>query len=161
MATEYKLQEQTIMTTKPTTRKIAGKTYIVKKTTHSETAAKAAASNIRKKYGKGTGIAKKLGEGLYAVYQLKSAGVGPATKSTKKPVAQLPKWKPTYVAFNHGELLSTLPSRDVMRAEQKLATTDEARRSKAHRLWLAGKERGTPRDIYLRLYAADVKKYKK
>lgn len=147
------------MTTKPTTRKIAGKTYILKKTTHSETEAKAAASNIRKKYGKGTGVAKKLGDGVYAVYQLRSAGA--PTPSGRVHGPHLPKWKPSSPTFKSGELLSTVPKRDAMRMEQKLASTDKARRDRAHSIWLSGKEPGTPRDIYLRLYKADVKKYKK
>ena len=147
------------MTTKPTTRKIAGKMYILKKTTHSETEAKAAASNIRKKYGKGTGVAKKLGEGLYAVYQLKSAGAPTSTGRVFGP--HLPKRKISYPTFQTGELLSTLPSRESMRLEQKLTSTDKARRSRAHSLWVRGKASGTPREIYLRLYKADVKKYKK
>lgn len=77
------------MTTNPTTRKIAGKTYVVKKTTHNETEAKAAAATIRKKHGKGTGISKKLGERLYAVYQLKSTVTRKATKPS--PTAPKPK----------------------------------------------------------------------
>jgi hypothetical protein len=75
------------MTTKPTTRKIAGKIYVVKRTTHNEKEAKAAASNIRKKYGKGTGIAKKLSEGLYAVYQLRTT----VQKTATKKVTTAPK----------------------------------------------------------------------
>ena len=78
-----------------------------------------------------------------------------------KPAATLPKWKPGNTTFSTGELLSELPPRKSMRAEQKLASTDEARRAKAHSIWLSGKEPGTPRDIYLRLYAADEKKYRK
>lgn len=85
------------MTTKPTTRKIAGKTYVLKKTTHNEKEAKAVASSIRKKYGKGTGVAKKLGEGVYAVYQLrttvaakkKAAPTTPKQKKGGAPVANL------------------------------------------------------------------------
>ena len=78
-----------------------------------------------------------------------------------KPVSTLPKWKPGNSPFVTGELLSDLPSQKSMQAERKLASTDEARRTKAHNIWLSGKEPGTPRDIYLRLYAADAKKYRK
>lgn len=73
------------MTTKPTTRKIAGKIYVLKRTTHNDTEAKAAASNIRKKYGKGTGTAKKLAEGLYAVYQLRTTVDKTATRTSTPP----------------------------------------------------------------------------
>jgi hypothetical protein len=87
-----------------------------------------------------------------------------ATKAAlprETPPSKLPKWKPNSLHFITGELLSDIPSREAMRVEQKLAATDETRRSKAHKIWLSGKEPGTPRDIYLRLYAADAKKYRK
>ncbi len=71
------------------------------------------------------------------------------------------KWKPKNFPFQTGELLSDLPPRKEMEAERKLAATDEARRSRAHKLWSSGKESGTPREIYLRLYAADARKYRK
>ena len=87
--------------------------------------------------------------------------MGKRVAAKTKPAPTLPKWKPKNVPFITGELLSDLPSRESMRAEQKLSSTDEARRKKAHSIWLSGKEHGTPRDIYLRLYAADVKKYRK
>lgn len=54
-----------------------------------------------------------------------------------------------------------LPPKSEMEVERKLAVTDEARRSRARKIWLSSKEPGTLRDIYLRLYAADVKKYRK
>jgi hypothetical protein len=78
-----------------------------------------------------------------------------------KPDATLPKWKPKNIPFVTGELLSDIPSRESMRVEQKLAATDPARRKKASAIWMSGKESGTQRDIYLRLYAADEKKYRK
>lgn len=77
------------------------------------------------------------------------------------PVSAPPKWKPKTTPFQTGELLSDLPPRKEMEASRKLAATDAARRTKAHNIWLSGKESGTPRDIYLRLYAADAKKYRK
>ena len=74
------------------------------------------------------------------------------------PTTALPKWKPKNTSFVSGELLSDLPSRESMRVEQKLATTDKARRARASKIWLSRKEPGTLRDVYLRLYEADVKK---
>lgn len=149
------------MTTKPTTRKIAGKIYILKRTTHNEKEAKAAASDIRKKYGKGTGVAKKLGEGLYAVYQLQTSTKRAATKTESTQKAQLPKWKPKSPTFRSGELLSTISSRDQIRVSQKLAAGDKERRSRAAKMWSSGEERGTMREIYLRLYERDLKKLTK
>lgn len=84
-----------------------------------------------------------------------------ATARTAPTKQMLPKWKPTNVPFQTGELLSDLPSRKSMRVERMLVETDEKRRTKAHNIWLSGKEPGTPRDIYLRLYAADAKRYRK
>ena len=83
------------------------------------------------------------------------------TTSRTKSAQSLPKWKPGNMPFRSGELLSDLPSKKAMATEQKLVKTDAARRKKAQSIWLSGKERGTPRDIYLRLYAADEKKYRK
>ena len=77
------------------------------------------------------------------------------------PVSTVPKWKPKNTSFQTGELLSDFPPRKEMEVARKLAATDAARRTKAHNIWLSGKESGTPRDIYLRLYAADEKKYRK
>ena len=83
------------------------------------------------------------------------------TSTRTAPVSMVPKWKPKNTPFQTGELLSDLPPRKEMEVSRKLAATDAARRTKAHNIWLSGKESGTPRDIYLRLYAADEKKYRK
>ena len=83
-----------------------------------------------------------------------------ATAKASPPVSTLPKWKPANTTFVSGELLSDLPPRGSMRVERKLASTDAARRKKASSLWMSGKETGTQRDIYLRLYAADAKRYR-
>lgn len=82
------------------------------------------------------------------------------------PPSALPKWKPQPqnmygLTTIPDDPYRPIPTRESMRAEQKLAKTDEARRTKAQNIWLSGKESGTPRDIYLRLYAADAKKYRK
>lgn len=55
----------------------------------------------------------------------------------------------------------TVSSESEMIVERKLTATDPARRKKASAIWVSGKEPGTQRDIYLRLYAADAKKYRK
>jgi hypothetical protein len=81
--------------------------------------------------------------------------------SRSEPAATLPKWKPKNTPFVTGELLSDISSRESMRVEQKLAAADAARRKKASAIWMSGTEPGTQRDIYLRLYAADEKKYRK
>jgi hypothetical protein len=88
------------------------------------------------------------------------AATAKATLPRETPPSKLPKWKTTSLPFVTGELLSDLPSRESMRVEQKLASTDAARRKKASAMWMSGKEPGTQRDIYLRLYAADSKKYR-
>ena len=73
------------------------------------------------------------------------------------------KWKPTSqhmygLTTTPEDPYRTLPSHKAMDVEQKLTETDQARRTKAHNVWLSGKESGTPRDIYLRLYASDEKR---
>lgn len=83
-----------------------------------------------------------------------------------KPGATAPKWKPpSQIMYGLTSLIKDphgpKPSASEAEIEQKLALTDAARRKKAHALWMRGKESGTPRDIYLRLYAADAKKYRK
>ena len=93
-----------------------------------------------------------------------------ATKAQKRAAVRTPsshkKWKPpSQNMYGLTDVIKdpyspSMPAREA-RAEKKLASTDEARRTKAHNIWLSGKEPGTPRDIYLRLYAADSKKYRK
>jgi hypothetical protein len=82
------------------------------------------------------------------------------------PPSALPKWKPPSQNMYGLTTLSDepyrpIPTRESMRVEQKLVKTDEARRKRAHSIWLSGKEPGTPRDIYLRLHAVDAKRYRK
>ena len=82
------------------------------------------------------------------------------------PPSTLPKWKPALLnMYGLTTILDDpyrpISTRESMRVEQKLAKTDEARRKRAHNIWLSGKEPGTPRDIYLRLYIADAAKYRK
>lgn len=152
------------MTTKPTTRKIAGKTYILTQTTHDAKEAKAAAARIRKTYGTGSATSKKLGEGLYGVYRLQSVTRRPANKypmPQRRPAKQLPKWTPGNMEFKSGELLSNFPPKKEMKIQQKLAATDNERRSRAHRAWISAGSQGTVHEIYLRLYASDAKKFSK
>jgi hypothetical protein len=83
-----------------------------------------------------------------------------------KPVPTHTKWKPPSQNMYGLTTISddpyrSLPPQEEWSTEQKLAKTDEKRRTRAHNIWLSGKEPGTPRDIYLRLYAADAKKYRK
>ena len=80
-----------------------------------------------------------------------------------EPVPTHKKWKPPSQSMYGLTTVSDdpyrpLPPWEERSIEQKLAKTDEKRRTRAHNLWLSGKEPGTPRDIYLRLYAADAKK---
>lgn len=141
------------MTTKQTTRKISGKTYVLKKTTHDQKEAKTAAAAIRKKHGKGTGIAKKLGEGVYAVYQLR-----PQTKPVSKSgAAQSPKWTTRSIA-PPSLLRGVSVDAELVRVRAKMSSTDSERRSRASKLWLSGKEPGTMTAIYHRLHARDLKK---
>jgi hypothetical protein len=90
----------------------------------------------------------------------KKAGAG------TKPVTTHKKWKPPSQNMYGLTTISAdpyrhLPPHEERSIEMKLTATDAARRRKASAIWMNGKESGTQRDIYLRLYAADEKKYRK
>jgi hypothetical protein len=114
--------------------------------------------------------AKKYIAAAKKVYTKDTKAAAATAQKRAKPKTQpqptRAKWKPpSQNMYGLTTVVSDpyrpLPSRAEMLVEQKLAKTDEARRKKAHNIWLSGKESGTPRDIYLQLYAADAKRYRK
>ena len=94
-----------------------------------------------------------------------TAAAAKAALPRETPPPKLPKWKPkSQIMYGLTSLIKdpyapALPAREAS-IEKKLATTDKARRARASKIWLSRKEPGTLRDIYLRLYEADVKKYR-